>query len=485
MASTCSMPVGLGTACRKALSSDDDPQSAVPVQAPVGRPDRREQAAAARSARWWRATCSAAASTGRSCRSIRSTRAIEGVLTYPDVASLPLMPDLAVIATPPETVPGIIAELAGRGTKAAVVITAGFGGRRGSGRRPAPGDARCRAAASAAHRRAQLPRHHRAGHRPERQLCAASIRCRGTSPSSPVGRDRDRGARLGDVARHRLLAPGLARRHGRCRLRRHARLPGHRSRRPGRSCSTSRSITSARKFMSAARAAARIKPVIVVKAGRHAEGARAAASHTGALAGADAVYDAAFRRAGMLRVRRLEELFDAVRDAGAAQPTARRPARDPDQRRRRRRAGDRRSDRSRRQARRAGAGDDRRASIAVLPATWSHGNPVDIIGDAPAQRYAAALEVAARRIQGVDARPGPQLPDRGHLAPKTRRRPWPRWSPSASSRAVLTSWLGERAARARRGGCSPSAGIPTYDTPEDGGRRASCTWSTTGATRSC
>jgi hypothetical protein len=61
-------------------------------------------------------------------------------------------------------------------------------------------------------------------------------------------------------------------------------------------------VTHARKFMSAARAAARLKPVIVIKAGRHAEAAKAAASHTGALAGADAVYDAAFRRAGMLRV---------------------------------------------------------------------------------------------------------------------------------------------------------------------------------------
>lgn len=71
-------------------------------------------------------------------------------------------------------------------------------------------------------------------------------------------------------------------------------------------------ITHARKFMSAARAAARSKPVIVVKSGRFAEGARAAASHTGALAGADAVYDTAFRRAGMLRVLTLEELFEAV-----------------------------------------------------------------------------------------------------------------------------------------------------------------------------
>src|SRR5690606_34709880 len=67
-------------------------------------------------------------------------------------------------------------------------------------------------------------------------------------------------------------------------------------------------ITHSRKFMSAARAAARVKPVIAIKAGRFAEGARAASSHTGALAGVDAVYDAAFARSGILRVRDIEEL---------------------------------------------------------------------------------------------------------------------------------------------------------------------------------
>jgi len=80
------------------------------------------------------------------------------------------------------------------------------------------------------------------------------------------------------------------------------------------------SITDARKFMSAARAASRMKPVIVVKAGRHAEGSRAVQSHTGALAGADAVYDAAFERAGVLRVYSLEALFDAVETLALAKP---------------------------------------------------------------------------------------------------------------------------------------------------------------------
>ena len=80
------------------------------------------------------------------------------------------------------------------------------------------------------------------------------------------------------------------------------------------------SIKDARKFMSAARAAARTKPVVVVKSGRHAQGAKAAQTHTGALAGADAVYDAAFRRAGLLRVLDLEELFAAAETLGRLRP---------------------------------------------------------------------------------------------------------------------------------------------------------------------
>ena len=75
-------------------------------------------------------------------------------------------------------------------------------------------------------------------------------------------------------------------------------------------------ITQARKFMSAARSVARVKPVIVLKAGRHAAAAKAAASHTGAMAGSAAVYDAAFARAGLLRVHGLGELFDAAETLG-------------------------------------------------------------------------------------------------------------------------------------------------------------------------
>ncbi|HXW23951.1 MAG TPA: bifunctional acetate--CoA ligase family protein/GNAT family N-acetyltransferase, partial [Xanthobacteraceae bacterium] len=151
-------------------------------------------------------------------------------------------------------------------------------------------------------------------------------------------------------------------------------------------------VKDARKFMSAARAAARAKPVIVIKAGRHAEAAKAAATHTGALAGSDAVYDAAFRRAGLLRVRDLDELFDATETLGRLRPF-------PGKRLTILTNGggigvlalDRLADFG------GTAAELSPATLAqldaVLPPTWSRANPVDIIGDADADRYAAALDV--------------------------------------------------------------------------------------------
>ncbi len=160
-------------------------------------------------------------------------------------------------------------------------------------------------------------------------------------------------------------------------------------------------VTHARKFMSAARRAARAKPVVVIKSGRHAASAQAASSHTGALAGLDAAYDAAFRRAGVLRVGDLLEL------SSAAEMVARTP----------RLMGERLAILTNG----GGAGVlavdrllDRDGTMAelstttietlnkVLPATWSHANPVDIIGDAGPDRYGAALE-ALLADPGTDA----------------------------------------------------------------------------------
>jgi acetyltransferase len=151
-------------------------------------------------------------------------------------------------------------------------------------------------------------------------------------------------------------------------------------------------ITQARKFMSAARRTARIKPIIVVKSGRAEEGARAASSHTGALAGADVVYDAAFRRAGMLRVNEVEELFDAAATLARMSP----------QRGNRLAivtngggAGVLATDRLIEEGGKlATLSPDVIAKLnAVLPPTWSHANPIDLIGDADAGRYANSVSI--------------------------------------------------------------------------------------------
>ncbi|MBR0846658.1 bifunctional acetate--CoA ligase family protein/GNAT family N-acetyltransferase [Bradyrhizobium diazoefficiens] len=151
-------------------------------------------------------------------------------------------------------------------------------------------------------------------------------------------------------------------------------------------------IKDARKFMSAARAAARVKPVVVVKSGRMPQGAKAAATHTGALAGADAVYDAAFRRAGVLRVSDLRELFDCAETLGRiGSPAGKRLAILTNGGGIGVLAVDRLVDLGGIPA--PMTPETRGALDAVLPSTWSGTNPVDIVGDADAARYAAALEV--------------------------------------------------------------------------------------------
>jgi acetyltransferase len=161
------------------------------------------------------------------------------------------------------------------------------------------------------------------------------------------------------------------------------------------------SVTGARRFMSAARAFTRTKPIVVYKAGRFAESAQAAASHTGAMAGIDAVYEAAFRRAGMVRVYQSEDMFDC------AELLARQPM-----------------PQGARLAIITNAGGPGVMAVdallahqgelaalsketieklgAVLPAHWSHRNPVDVLGDAGPQRFAKSLELALTD-QNVDA----------------------------------------------------------------------------------
>src|SRR5690606_30122930 len=160
-------------------------------------------------------------------------------------------------------------------------------------------------------------------------------------------------------------------------------------------------ITNPRKFMSAARAASRIKPVIAVKPGRHIEAAKAAATHTGALAGADRIVAAVLHRAGIIRVDDLEDLFDAAEVTGRSRSTPRaRTAIIPKARGAVHRAVDALLHQG---ATRATLAATTMARLDdVLPPTRSRSNHVNIIGDEPAVRYRAAIEAVATDA-GVDA----------------------------------------------------------------------------------
>ena len=388
---------------------------------------------------------------------------IQSVPTYPSIQALPLVPDLAVICTPPDSVPGLIGELAAAGTKAAIVITAGFGEgghEQGASRRQAMLDAakphllrivgpNCLGTiipglgvnASFAE---TMPLPGRLAFVAQSGAIVASVvdwatdRGIGFSHLVSLGdmADVDFGDMLDYLATEREARGILL---------------------------YVEAVTHARKFMSAARAAARSKPVIVVKAGRHAEGAQAVASHTGSLAGSDDVYETAFRRAGMLRVFSLEELFDAVQTLGTIDPP--------------------RGDRLTILTNGGGMGilatdaligmGGRLADLApaaldgldkVLPATWSRSNPVDIIGDATGERYAKALKV----LSGSDNSDAilvlncPTAIASGTEAAEAVSTV----AESMTRTTVLTSWAGGSSAR-KAGQIFAERRIANYDTPED------------------
>jgi acetyltransferase len=221
------------------------------------------------------------------------------------------------------------------------------------------------------------------------------------------------------------------------------------------------SVTEARRFMSAARAFTRTKPIVVYKAGRFAQSAHAAASHTGAMAGVDAVYEAAFQRAGMVRVYDAEDMFDCA-ELLARHRTPQGP----------------------RLAVITNAGGpgvmaidellERQGQLAellpetierlngVLPPHWSHGNPVDVLGDALPQRFAAALDVvvADRNVDAVLAILTPQA-----MTDPTGTAELVAQSAAKTSKPVLAAWMGGHYVEPGREILS-HAGVATYNLPE-------------------
>ena len=156
------------------------------------------------------------------------------------------------------------------------------------------------------------------------------------------------------------------------------------------------SVGDARSFLSAAREIALSKPIIVIKAGRSEAASRAAASHTGALTGSDEVLDAAFRRCGVLRVQNIADLF-YMAEVLSKQPRPRGPRlTHRDQCRRPRRSGDGCAHRYGRRTHRAVSGVGARSWTAFFPPHWSHGNPVDVLADADAERFVKAVDIASK-----------------------------------------------------------------------------------------
>lgn len=389
-------------------------------------------------------------------------KAVAGILAYPSVASLPLVPDLAIIATPAPTVPGLITELGERGTRAALVVTTGT-------EHTAPSEARAYRQQMVSSARPRLVRilgpdsvgliapglalNASLFHRPalsgniafisqSRALASTVLdwaNSKGIGFSHFVSLGKGADVDFGDLLDY--LGSQAATRAILLYI---------------------ESITGARKFMSAARAAARNKPVVVIKAGRAPEAAGMAATHTGALAGADDVFDTAIRRAGMLRVYKIEELF------AAAETLARG----------RRVAGERlailtngggpgimATDYLIQSGGRLAelSGETLSALDEALPDVRTKGNPVEIPGDAQVEGYVQVLKTLLEDRQ-TDAlvficAPSVVVPSERiaeALAPVIK----------SSQRTVFSCWLGDDArAEARR--IFSANGIPSYRTPEE------------------
>jgi acetyltransferase len=388
---------------------------------------------------------------------------IDGMPTVSRLAELPFVPELVIITTPARTIPEIVAEAGRLGVAGAIVVSAGLGQGAGSW-------------AEAAERAARAYRMRLIG-----PNCLGILMPK-VNLNASFAAHMPRAGNLALISQSGAIATGM--------------VDWAEHRNVGFSGIASvgdqldvdiadlldffaldadtkaillyiEAVKDARKFMSAARAAARVKPVVVVKSGRMAQGAKAAATHTGALAGSDAVYDAAFRRAGILRVFNLRELFDCAETLSRVKFSP-----------------------GKRLAMLTNGGGigvlavDRLVELggisavlnpvvkqqlgAVLPATWSGSNPVDIIGDADPARYVAALEILledrdsdAVLVMNVQT----AIADSGDIATAvTRVVGADRQKHTVSAKPVLAVWVG---ADEKISNTFTDAGIPDYPTEDD------------------
>lgn len=383
---------------------------------------------------------------------------VMGQKCYRSVADLPAAPDLAIIGTPAQTVPPLISELGERGTRAAVVLSAGI--TRENGLHQALLDAakpylfRVIGPNTLGMLAPPLGIDASFAHIPAKPGSLALLSQSGAIATTLIDWAASR-----DIGFSRIISLGNMADVdvGDC-LDMLATDPG-----TSAILMYLESVTNPRKFISAARAAARIKPVIAIKSGRFAAAAAAAATHTGALSGADNIVEAALKRAGVLRVHDLDDLFFA------AETVARFEALD------RARigivtngggAGVLAVDQLMEEGSEMATLDEKTITGLddVLPDAWSRANPVDIIGDAPPERYVAAVRdvaadenVDALMVMNCPTALAESKPAADALADMVK-------DGTINGKPVLACWLGEETAH-------PAwevlrhAGIASFETP--------------------
>jgi acetyltransferase len=387
-------------------------------------------------------------------------RNVLGIKAYKDVASVPDAVDLAVVAVPAATVPGVIGECVAAGVKGAVVLSAGF-------REVGPEGARLEAQVVEQARRGRM--------RIVGPNCMGVMRPHGGLNATFA----PRAARPGSV--------GYISQSGALDM---AVLDWSRKENVGFSAFVSvgsmldvgwgdlidylgddphtrsiviymETIGDARSFLSAAREVALTKPIIVLKAGRAEAAARAAASHTGALTGSDEVLDAAFRRVGALRVGTIAEVFDMA-DVLSKQPRPRGPrlaiitnAGGPGVL-----AADALLER------RGELAEPSPESLAALdalsPGGWSRANPVDLLADADPARYGKAVEILADDpgVDGLLAILTPQAPTNPTATAAELRR-----HAKILGKPLLAAWMGGESIEEGTK-ILTEAGVPTYLNPD-------------------
>lgn len=385
-----------------------------------------------------------------------------GVKAYPNIAALPEVPEMVIIVTPASTVPQLVEEAGVAGVKAVIVISAGF-------KETGPEGAKLEAEVLAAAKRhgvrligpncLGLMNPHAGLNATFASSVAQPGRVAFLSQSGALCTailDWSHDQHVGFSA---FVSTGAMADVGWGDLIRHF----------GEDPNTSSIVIymesvgdDAASFLAAARAVAAQKPIVVIKVGRTAEASRVAASHTGAMTGSDAVLDAALRQSGVLRVNTIEELFDMAEVlAKQPLPTGRRlaivtNAGGP---------GALATD-----ALVLGQGELAELSAktlmdlnALLPAHWSHHNPVDVLGDADAARFAKALRIVAddAAVDGVLAILTPQaMTHPTNIAQEVAR------IAGQINKPLLASWMGAQSVQEGRSILN-AAGVPTYDYPDE------------------